>query len=417
MDAFLVPADVETVLAHVGFRPVDLAGEGWLAVALDGSDRRLELHVVPAVADELLSARVARLRALRHEHLAQLLDVVELSPGRLGLVVEHVAGLTLAQVRAARAPLSDGEAATVAIPVAGALGALHDAGMVHGGVTASAVVVRPDGRPVLTDLRGAVLAAGDPEADVRRLVTTVLAQLPSEDVHLVSDAADRPALREALAELLTVSGLEAGRVVDRCYRIAEPEPVRLPDAGALASSSLAAGARREHAVPRGVRRAQRARRRRRAIVVGAAATAVVVVLVGGAVARGLTERVPARADVVLDRDDPVAAAAELTRLRAAAVGDADPAALDAAEVPDGPAHTADVRLLADRAGRRADGLTVDVQDAWLVADDGSRGTTTDVAVSAVTTTPAQTPAPAARTVVLGLRWTDDGWRVWDVVGR
>lgn len=409
MDAYLVPADVETVLAHVGFRPVELAGEGWLAVALDGSERRLELHVVPAVVDELLSARVARLRALRHEHLAQLLDVIELSPGRLGLVVEHVPGLTLAQVRAARAPLSDGEAATVAIPVAGALGALHDAGMVHGGVTASAVVVRPDGRPVLTDLRGAVLAAGDPEADLRRLIATVLAQLPSQDIHLVSDVADRPALREALAELLTVPGLEAGRVVDRCYRITEPEPVRLPDAGALASSSLAAGARREHDLPRGVRRAERVRRRRRAFAVGVAATVLVV----GAVAFGLVES--RRVDVVLDRDDPVAAAAQLSRLRAAAVGDADPAALDAAEVPDGPAHTADVQLLAGRGGRHADGLTVDVQDAWLVEDDGSRATTTDVAVSAVTTTPSQTPAPAARTVVLGLRWTDEGWRVWDVV--
>ena len=409
MDAFLVPADVETVLAQVGFRPVDTAGEGWLAVALDGSDQRLELRVVPAVLDELLAARVARLRALRHEHLAQVLDVVELSAGRLGLVVEHVPGLSLAQVRAARAPLSDGEAATVAIPVAGALGALHDAGMAHGAVSASAVVVRPDGRPVLTDLRGAILGAGDPEADVRRLVTTILAVLPTQDVEL-SGTADPPALREALAELLRVPGVEAGRVVDRCFRIAEPEPVRLPDAGALASSALAAGARREPASSRGARRAARARRRR-ASRVGLAAVALAGVLAAAAVAHGLLAAAPV--DVVRDRDDPVAAAAELTSRRAAAVGDADPSALDGAEVPGGPAHTADARLLAGRAGQRVDGLAVEVQDAWLVTGDGSRGTT-DVAVTSVTSAPSQTPGPPARTVVLGLRWTDDGWRVWDV---
>jgi hypothetical protein len=29
--------------------------------------------------------------------------------------------------------------------------------------------------------------------------------------------------------------------------------------------------------------------------------------------------------------------------------------------------------------------------------------------------PVQVAASEARTVVLGMRWTDDGWRVWDVV--
>ena len=156
MDSFVVPTDVETALAGAGFQPVEVAGSGWLAVALDGSERRLELHVVPTVADAGMTERAARLCAVRHEHLPQVLDVVELSSGRLGLVVEHVEGLSLAQIRAARAPLADGEAATVAIPVAGALAALHDAGLSHGAVSESTIVVRPDGRPALTDLRGAL---------------------------------------------------------------------------------------------------------------------------------------------------------------------------------------------------------------------------------------------------------------------
>ena len=156
VDSFVVPTDVETALAGAGFQPVEIAGSGWLAVALDGSERRLELHVVPTVADSGMIERAARLCAVRHEHLPQVLDVVELSSGRLGLVVEHVEGLSLAQIRAARAPLADGEAATIAIPVAGALAALHDAGLSHGTVSESTIVVRPDG------LAGAHRPAGRP---------------------------------------------------------------------------------------------------------------------------------------------------------------------------------------------------------------------------------------------------------------
>ena len=246
---------------------VEAAGHGWLAVAADGSDRRIELHVVSGVLDE---ERSARLRAVRHEHLPQVLDVVELSAGRLGLVVEHVLGLTLGQIRAARAPLTDGEAATVTIPVAGALDALHDAGLGHGAVSGSTIVVRPDGRPVLTDLRGALAGADDVESDLRCLVTTVLAQMPSADVHLVSDVADQGTLRDVLTDLLTVPGLVGAQVVDGCFRAATPTPVRLPDAGALVSSALTAGARvpAPGAVQGSTRREARARRRRRAVRLG-----------------------------------------------------------------------------------------------------------------------------------------------------
>lgn len=141
--------------------------------------------------------------------------------------------------------------------------------------------------------------------------------------------------------------------------------------------------------------------------------AVLAVVVAFLAGRQLLATPPASASAVRDRGDPVSAAAELSRLRAVAVGAGDAAALDAVEVPGGPAHTADVALLHERAGARVDGLVVDVQDAWSVAADGSRGGTTDVAVTAVMSSSTRDPAPA-RTVVLGLRWTDGGWRVWDV---
>ena len=75
--------------------------------------------------------------------------------------------------------------------------------------------------------------------------------------------------------------------------------------------------------------------------------------------------------------------------------------------------------------RHVEGLEVDVQDARLVQEDGSRGETTDVAVTSGMSTYSRVPADGgatvevaaseARTVVLGLRWTAHGWRVWDVV--
>ena len=322
-------------------------------MALDGSDRRLELHVVPAVADAGMSDRAARLCAVRHEHLPQVLDVVELSSGRLGLVVEHVDGLSLAQIRAARAPLTDGEAATVAIPVAGALAALHAAGLSHGAVSESTVVVRPDGRPVLTDLRGALAGAADTEADVRRLVATVLDQMPGADVHPSPTRRDGGACGRP-SPVCSVPGLDADRVVDACYDTADPEPVRLPDAGARASSALTAMAREGGPAERGVtRRQDRERRRRRAARFGGSGDRR-----GGAGGRrrGMAPPGP-QPEAAPGADDPVQAAIELSRVRAEIIGTGDASLLDTVDVADGPASVADRSCSRGLDGVRVDGLT------------------------------------------------------------
>ena len=124
-------------------------------------------------------------------------------------------------------------------------------------------------------------------------------------------------------------------------------------------------------------------------------------------------------------DDPVQAAVELSRVRAQVIGAGDVSRLETVDIAGGPASVADLQLLAGLDGARVDGLAVDVRDARLVEDDGSRGETTDVAVTSVMSAHSRVPADGgatvpvaaseARTVVLGLRWTDDGWRVWDVV--
>ncbi len=338
MDATVVPAEVENALARLGFRATASIAPGrWLAEALDGTGHRIELHEMDAdVQDDALVARVARLRGVRHDHLVRLLDATELAPGRIGLLVEHVVGLSLGQIRAARAPLTDGEAATVAIPLAGALGALHDAFLAHGAVDASSILVRADGRPILCELRGVVAARSGPHDDLVALARAVIAQLPSDEVHLLAGGL---ALRDALVQVLDRPAVDAGQVAAACFRAADPEPVQLPDAGSLASSALLLSAR--HTPPAPTRRSSR----RRFPVRTAALIAVAVLMLAAVGWRVLG--VPSTSPGALsDRHDPVAAAVELSRLRAAAVGEADPDLLDGVEVADGPAHVADSALLA-----------------------------------------------------------------------
>ncbi|NKY41178.1 hypothetical protein, partial [Cellulomonas septica] len=118
---------------------------------------------------------------------------------------------------------------------------------------------------------------------------------------------------------------------------------------------------------------------------------------------------------------------DLTRLRAQHVAAGDAGRLVDVEVPDGPAHRADLRLVKALAGDRVEGLAVDVQEATVVGGD-TAGEPTPGAEAAVRVTSAMSgytrvdasgvstavPAASARTVVLTLRWTADGWRVWDV---
>ena len=135
--------------------------------------------------------------------------------------------------------------------------------------------------------------------------------------------------------------------------------------------------------------------------------------------------------------------AELTRARARHVAAGDAARLAEVEVVDGPAHRADLRLVEALAGARLDGLGVDVVEVTVVdgpgqpggppsprAPDGlpAPGSPAPGAEAAVRVTSAMSaytrvdavgastavPASAPRTVVLALRWTADGWRVWDV---
>src|SRR5687768_14920959 len=139
-----------------GYRLEELLGRGgsgevWRAVPRSGG---------PAVAVKLLVAgdaerqarEAALLGELDHPHLVRLHEVVH-EPRRGGqprvaLVLDLLAGGSLAALLARRGRLRPGEVVTALAPVAHA----HERGVVHGDLSPGNVVCTAEGRPVLTDL-------------------------------------------------------------------------------------------------------------------------------------------------------------------------------------------------------------------------------------------------------------------------
>ncbi|OJV84439.1 MAG: hypothetical protein BGO37_08460 [Cellulomonas sp. 73-92] len=362
---------------------------------------------------------------------------------RRGLLVDDDDGPSLADVRRARVPLTDAEAVTVTVPLVETLDALHDAGLAYGPPRPDGVRFLPGGRPALVVPRR---WADEPDDDVPGLLRTVLSVM-TPPLRPADEADDGPDLRPVLEDLL-VRGCRSGAEVARvCFGTVEPEAVRIPDAGALARASLLAPAARPApgggtALPGPTRRAARRRARRRAHVRTVAVVVVAIALVGGVLLRPVVDRAVAgqvepsagvdraaagqvgssaavAVDPVLDRTAPEAAAAALTRQRAALIGAGDAAALGAVDAAGSPALGADEDLVASLDGDRLEGLSVDVQESDLVAADPDEPAVSvtsatspyrRVGESGTTTVPGATP----RTVVLHLRWTDAGWRVWAV---
>ncbi len=444
----LVPDDVSRLLAERGHRvaaAVGTDGAWWVSRPVDDPDAPwLEVQVVRVPTDDRLRALADALTRVSHPHLAAVHEVVTLDAGRVAVLVAHVPGPTLAAVRATRPPLGDAEAVTVAVPVAQALGALHAAGLAHAAVAADRVVLRPDGFPVLVDVRGVLAGTGTADGDVRRLVAAVLGVLPPLEAELAAGLPELTRLRDALEAVARRAVATAEDVVEAAFAATEPVPVLMPDADALAGAQVAMDAGRPmpraDARPVAERRRPRPRRGgalRHALVVAAAACVLTGLAVAGAAV--VTDRGggrPAAPSATgaptgggasdaptpgASADDPVAAAGELTRRRAAALAAASVDALAHVHAPGSPALARDVALVDGLAGARSEGLTATVDEA---VDAGS--TDDGDAVVAVTSSVAEhtrvspagerstVHATPARTVELVLRRTADGWRVWDV---
>ena len=106
---------------------------------------------------ELAARESAILDLVHHEHIIRLHEVHPLADGSVAVVLDLADGGTLADLLAARGRLSPGETATICTPVASALAALHQAGVIHGDVSPRNVLFTRDGRPMLADFEAARL--------------------------------------------------------------------------------------------------------------------------------------------------------------------------------------------------------------------------------------------------------------------
>lgn len=131
------------------------SGEVWRARPDDGGPevalKWLSDTGVEETDGDIDQRGLARLRDFEHPHVARLLDLRQDGSG-LVLVEEFLSGVSLAALLTDRDRLSSAEVITLLTPIAEALGAAHEAGLLHGNLTPSAVLFTPDGRPVLSEL-------------------------------------------------------------------------------------------------------------------------------------------------------------------------------------------------------------------------------------------------------------------------
>ncbi|MDD7937381.1 serine/threonine-protein kinase [Actinomycetospora lutea] len=166
-----VPVDTSVVGTVLGgrYRIGECIGAGAMGVVFTAWDRRLRR----TVAIKQLAARgyrddteerVARTRAMRegriaarvvHPRAIAVFDVVlddDQGSGRgPWLVMEYLPSRSLAAVLAEQGPLEPSEAAWIGAQVAEALGAVHEAGIVHGDIKPGNVLITDEGVAKITD--------------------------------------------------------------------------------------------------------------------------------------------------------------------------------------------------------------------------------------------------------------------------
>src|SRR4051812_36761633 len=173
------------------------SGEVWRAVPRGGGPA-VAVKVLVAGDPERQAREAALLGELDHPHLVRLHEVVH-QPSRGGaprvaLVLDLLAGGSLAALLDRRGRLRPGEVVTAIAPVAAPLAHAHLHGVVHGDLSPGTIVFTAEGRPVLTDL-GVARVLGETSAGevtpayVDPTVARGGAPGPSSDVFGVAAAA------------------------------------------------------------------------------------------------------------------------------------------------------------------------------------------------------------------------------------
>ncbi len=200
-----------------GYRLTRLLGSGatstvWRA-RRELDDELVAIKVLPGEAPEELVREFSMLQHAVGEHVVTLHETVALDGPdgpATALVLELLAGGSLAEVVAARGHLSPGETVTVIAPTAQALTGLHDLGVVHGDISPGNVLLDSLGRPALADL-GFARLTGETPGDVHGTDGYVAPEV------LDGSEPDRASDVYALAALawLCLTGSPPGHVAER----------------------------------------------------------------------------------------------------------------------------------------------------------------------------------------------------------
>lgn len=212
-----------------GYRVVRKLGEGaragvFLGLADDPEGAPVALKAYrPGVTVDSVLVEIEALHRAAGPHVQGLLDVAAAGDGMPVLVLERLSSGGLERELRSRAQFAAGEAITILAPLAEALARLHDAGVLHGAMTARAVLFAADGAPVLSGFGRAALVAPGLSRAAREAEPGF--------------AADLAGFASCARQLLDrVPGVDADGVLDgagdlrgfadRLFSLGEPSPVR-----------------------------------------------------------------------------------------------------------------------------------------------------------------------------------------------
>jgi len=188
-------------------------GRGGMATVFLARDSELDRPVAVKLLSETASAdaglrqrfvREARLAArLSHPNVVSVFDAGE-DGGRPYLVMEHVEGETLAELRARRRRLPPEEARGLALQAAHGLARAHAAGLVHRDIKPQNLLMRTDGTLKIADFGIARAAEGTTLTQAGTVLGTAAYLAPEQALGGdVGPAADVYSLGAVLYELLT----------------------------------------------------------------------------------------------------------------------------------------------------------------------------------------------------------------------
>lgn len=312
----------------------------------------------PEVSPESVDTELRALAAANHAHIVQVRDLSGGGDEHPVVVLERLELGSLAQLLAQRAQLAPGEAVTILAPLAAAVSALQASGISHGAITASRVLFRESGAPVLSGFGHAAVGVA---TDVDRRALAALAAIVLERVPQAAD------LRHWLEALVGYPESFADQLAEGVFALAPASAVRFaPDVGA----THPVPARVAIAEPVTVIQAPSSKwwapylaripeRFRKPTWLAAAAGALTVIIAIALPTGGSAEQLtPTAAPTVaasgaIVEDDPVVAFETLIRVRNDCIRDLSILCLDAVLQADSGAMADDVELI--RSIERGDG--------------------------------------------------------------